>query len=235
MIFSVYQRLRKDDKSDSSANPPINQPANPPVTSTPPQQSPASFQPNYDILSSLSSSRPPSQVLTSLPGFPGPPQPPLQQQQAKATASSVQTDPFASLISGSSRGSSPFPPATSQASSATTHTGGASVGAAAQRSTDDDEWNFTSSLPDSSVLPSSNKVVVLDSSLRIEFVARRHPSQPRQIHIVGLFSNRTSQQIVGIHFQVAVSKVGDVPFPFSQSIRDKYGQRSNLKCGNILT
>lgn len=198
------------------------------MTTTPPQQNPATFQPNYDILSSLSSSRPPSQVSTPVPGFHvTPPQPPLQQPKQTTTAApSVQTDPFASLVSGNSQGSSPFPPGVSQASSATTNLGGASVGTPAQGSIDDDEWNFTSSLPDSSVLPNSNKVAVLDSSLRIEFVARRHPSQPRQIHIVALFSNRTSQQVAGIHFQVAVSKVGDLPYPFTPSTREEYNQQS---------
>lgn len=208
-FFECVKVCTRNYRSDITANPPINQPANPPVTNTPPQQTPATFQPNYDILSSLSSSQPPSQVSTPVPGFPGPPQPPVQQQKQATAAPSVPTDPFASLVSGNSRGSSPFPPAVSQASSATTNLGGASVGTPAQGTIDDDEWNFTSSLPDSSVLPNSNKVVVLDSSLRIEFVARRHPSQPRQIHIVALFSNRTSQQVAGIHFQVAVSKVGD--------------------------
>lgn len=79
--------------------------------------------------------------------------------------------------------------------------------AAAQGSADEDEWNFTSSLPEKNALPSTNKVVVLDSSLRIEFMARRHPNQPRQIHVVGMFSNRTSQPLQELHFQVAVEKV----------------------------
>lgn len=205
------------------ANPPISQPAGFPATSAPPQQQapagpagPAGFQPNYDILSSLSASQPQSQASTSVPGFSQPPQtqqspqPTWQQQQQPQKQQQTTTttaDPFAALVSAGSRGSSPFAAATNRTSTPMATGGAQTQAAAASSSTDDDEWNFTSSLPDSKALPSSNKVVVLDSSLRIEFVARRHPNQPRHIHIVGMFSNRSSQQIVEIHFQVAVSKV----------------------------
>jgi hypothetical protein len=49
-------------------------------------------------------------------------------------------------------------------------------------------------------------VQVLSSSLKVEFVARRHPQQQRQIHIVARFSNGTSQALNDLHFQVAVEK-----------------------------
>jgi len=57
-----------------------------------------------------------------------------------------------------------------------------------------------------SSLPNTNKVQVLDSSLKIDFVARRNPGHPRQIHVVALFSNRTSRPVTELHFQVAVEK-----------------------------
>lgn len=174
---------------------PLNQLTSP---APPVQQAPVSSQPNYDILSSLNSPQSTSPVPNSIPGFSQPPQPQLQQTTI--------ADPFASLIPGGPRGSSPFSPAVSQTPPATTRSG-TPAWPAAQGSAEEDEWNFTSSLPESSALPSTNKVAVLDSSLRIEFVARRHPTQPRQIHIVGLFSNRTSQPIRELHFQVAVEKV----------------------------
>ncbi|OJJ89611.1 VHS domain protein [Aspergillus glaucus CBS 516.65] len=175
---------------------PLNQATSP---APPVQQAPLSSKPNYDILSSLSSPQPTTQAPPSIPAFSQPPQPPPQQLQAPAA------DPFASLISGSSRGSSPFSPAVSQTPPAMTRSGTPARPAA--QPTEEDEWNFTSSLPESSsALPSTNKVAVLDSSLRIEFVARRHPSQPRLIHVVGFFSNRTSQPIQELHFQVAVEK-----------------------------
>lgn len=199
------------DNTDLLANPPVNplanQPtdllANPPASSTPPvQQAPTPFKPNYDILSSLSSSRPASQVSTPVPGFSQPSQP-LPQQATTAAAPPATTDPFASLVSGSSRGPSPFSPSPSQGPPS------ANPGRTGDRpaEAEEDEWDFTSSLPESGALPSTNKVAVLDSSLRIEFVVRRHPNQARQIHIVGMFSNRTSQPLQELHFQVAVEKV----------------------------
>jgi hypothetical protein len=50
-------------------------------------------------------------------------------------------------------------------------------------------------------------VQVLNSSLKVEFLARRHPQQQRQIHLVASFSNATSQPLNDLHFQVAVEKV----------------------------
>lgn len=49
---------------------------------------------------------------------------------------------------------------------------------------------------------------MLDSSLRIEFVARRNASGGRQqIQVVALFTNTTNQPLNELHFQVAVEKV----------------------------
>ncbi|KAL2013992.1 hypothetical protein VTN00DRAFT_1517 [Thermoascus crustaceus] len=177
----------------------------PPSSSpTPPiQQQPAAVKPNYDILSSLSSSRASSQTTTPVPS--------LSQQQQAATPTPPPADPFASLVSASPRVSSPFaPPAQSgQRPSSLLDLGGlASSQAQSQQpaaANNDDDWTFTSSLPENT-LPSTNKVQVLNSSLRIDFVARRHPGNARQIHVVALFSNSTSLPLSELHFQVAVEK-----------------------------
>ncbi|KAI9045777.1 VHS domain protein [Aspergillus affinis] len=186
-------------------------PSNPPAASaTPPvQQAPAGFQPNYDILSSLNSSQPISQSSSPRPG------PSLSQSQSTTATPPppAAVDPFASLVSASPRHASPFPsqspkPAQpSPARSSLLDLAGASTTDPANSATkEDDEWNFASSLPETSALPSVNRVQVLNTLLRIEFVARRHPQQPRLIHVVALFSNATSQPLNELHFQVAVEK-----------------------------
>ncbi|GAD93318.1 VHS domain protein [Paecilomyces variotii No. 5] len=180
------------------------------VSSSSAQQS-ASFRPNYDVLSSLNSSRPVSQ---SSPPAPFISQQPIQQQ----TATPPPADPFAALVSASPRASSPFskPPQYGQPQGQTSSSlldlvGGESSSQPIQQNTGtknaagDDDWTFTSSLPESS-LPSTNKVQVLNSSLRIDFAARRNPGHPRQIHVVALFSNATSRPLSELHFQVAVEK-----------------------------
>lgn len=182
-------------------------------SSTPPLQqadAPPAPKPNYDILS-LNSSQPISQPSTPSPAIP--PQ--------TATPPAPAADPFASLVSGSSRGASPLPSAgrsqlSAPASSSLLDLGGTNPppggAATTQKAGNDDEWNFTSSLPPGSALPSTNRVQVLNSSLRIEFVARR-PAQGQQIHISALFSNTTTQPLNELHFQVAVEKVSD-PFTY---------------------
>lgn len=169
----------------------------------PPQQGPSVSQRNADILSAFNSSRPISQTSTPAPSQP--------QQHITATPPPP-ADPFASLVSGSSRGVSPLPPGGTRsqppapASSSLLDLAGGPAGST-NKGPEDEEWDFTSSLPQTSTLPSMNKVQVLNSSLRVEFVARRHPSQPQQIHIVALFSNTTGQPLNDLHFQVAVEKV----------------------------
>ncbi|KAL4900519.1 hypothetical protein BDW74DRAFT_182607 [Aspergillus multicolor] len=175
---------------------------NPPVPQIP--QNPSASQPNYDILGSLgsSSTQPSSYSSTPVPAFS---QPPVTATPPPAV------DPFASLVSASPRHNSPLPSSSASprppASSSLLDLAGA--GAAPEqkpKAADDDEWDFASSLPQSSSLPSTNRVQVLNSSLKVEFVARRHPQQQRQIHIVASFSNATSQPLSDLHFQVAVEK-----------------------------
>ena len=181
--------------------------------SPPPQQGPSVAQRNADILSAFNTSQPISQTTTPTPSLPQQ----LPQQPITATPPPPPADPFASLVSGSSRGPSPLvsaaaqsqpsqPPAPAPASSSLLDLAGGPV-ASTGKGPEDDEWDFTSSLPQASSLPSTNKVQVLSSSLRVEFVARRNPNQAQQIHIVALFSNTTGQGLTDLHFQVAVEKV----------------------------
>ncbi|CAI7576091.1 unnamed protein product [Penicillium bialowiezense] len=178
------------------------------TSSTPPapqQQAPAAFKPNYDILASLGNSRPASQSPTPVMGAP---------PQAQSTATPPPADPFASLVSASPRASSsPFQPPQSRPSPGPSSlldlVGGPAPAPAPQAQAapaEDDEWDFASSLPSSNSLPSTNKIQVLNSQLRVDFAARRVPNQPRQIHVVGIFSNNTTQPIGELHFQVAVEK-----------------------------
>lgn len=162
----------------------------------------------------MNSSRPSSQSSTPAPGISPRPRP-----QSTATPPQA-TDPFAELVSASPRPTSGAfqPPASNgQATPALSSSlldlaGGVTPPPQPQPTgqapaAEDDEWNFASSLPPSNALPSTNKVQVLDSQLRIDFVARRVPSSPRQIHIQAVFSNTTTQPIGELHFQVAVEKV----------------------------
>ncbi|CAI7676604.1 unnamed protein product [Penicillium palitans] len=186
-----------------------------PASSTPPvppqsqQQAPTAFKPNYDILASMNSSRPVSQSPTPVMGV-------SPQVQSTATPPPA-ADPFASLVSASPRAtSSPFqPPAQSQPAPASSSlldlVGGTGPSPSPQPArqaapVEDDEWDFASALPASNALPSTNKIQVLNSQLRVDFAARRVPNQPRQIHVVAIFSNTTSQRIGELHFQVAVEK-----------------------------
>ncbi|KAJ5954843.1 hypothetical protein N7501_009122 [Penicillium viridicatum] len=179
----------------------------PPVPPQSQQQAPTAFKPNYDILASMNSSRPVSQSPTPVMGV-------SPQVQSTATPPPA-ADPFASLVSASPRAtSSPFqPPAQSQPAPASSSlldlvggTGPSPQPARQAAPVEDDEWDFASALPASDALPSSNKIQVLNSELRVDFAARRVPNQPRQIHVVAIFSNTTSQRIGDLHFQVAVEK-----------------------------
>ena len=125
------------------------------------------------------------------------------------------SDPFASLVSASSRHPSPFPSGVSSQQPASAGPSLLDLAGASSpqppagntKAAEEDEWDFTSSLPESNTLPTTNRVQVLNSSLRVEFVARRQPQQARQIHMVALFSNGTNQPLSELHFQVAVEKV----------------------------
>ena len=174
-----------------------------------PNRSPAppaeSSKPNYSAFSGFGISQPISQITT--------PQPSLfqQQQQQQAAARPPRqpaSDPFAALATPprqstpqqnqSSVSASIFdfskvaPPATSIHPAPTN---------------DDDEWSFSSALPESNGLPSSNSLTITDSSINISLhAARKSPSDPI-ITMTVKFSSKVAQLITELTFQVAVTKV----------------------------
>jgi ADP-ribosylation factor-binding protein GGA len=176
--------------------------ATPSATTSSPPLAP---RPNYDTLSPLAGSR-----ASPKPASPSP----MQQQQRKPpTAPYVPADPFAALVAPNSRSSSPFnyqpaakPPPTSSSLLDLSAESSSPVTAPSQNGvTVDDEWNFASSLPESS-LPASHRLEVHSSSIKIEFLATR-PAGQQPIRIMAQFSNKTDKAIQGLHFQVAVEKV----------------------------
>lgn len=108
---------------------------------------------------------------------------PAAQQQPKPPAPQPAVDPFASLAASST----PPPPKPAV-------------------SNDDDEWNFTSSLPpETPSKPREHKSIVSDGNLRTEFLAKRvGPSNSINLHFA--FTNNTAQPISELHFQLAVTK-----------------------------
>ena len=188
------------------------QPFSPPSASPAPQQQ--GFQPsrsNYDAFAALGSSQPSTKPSTPIPSFPPPKQ--QQQQHQAPQPSNRAADPFAALVSPSSRSGTPSNHAPKSMSSSLLDLQQSTQPSAQQRapqSTADDDWNFTSSLPEATpTLPTSNTIAVLNSAeLNIEFQAKRTSAQSSDIHIQARFSNNTPQAINDLHFQVAIEKVG---------------------------
>ena len=167
--------------------------ANTPKTAPPPSYSPApasqaSPKPNYDAFASLTSALP-----SSKPATPGPPPTTQPPQQRPATQSHI--DPFAALVSSSSRPATPRLGGTPQPGA---HPAAARQTVTAPAATED-EWQFESALPP------TRTIQVHSSSIKIEFEPRRVPGQ-NVIQITARFGNTTHQRITGLHFQVAVEK-----------------------------
>ena len=168
-----------------------------------------SGKPNYDAFSTLSSSRPSSKPAT--------PTPVMQQQRQIAPQPATMVDPFAALVSPSPRAGSPAQPRTASKPTATSSSlldlGDAppNVPSGANRElVHDDEWTFTSSLPEqaapNTTRPMWQHLRVLSSYISIDFLAARE-EDGHVIRITAQFSNTTKQNINGLHFQVAVEKV----------------------------
>ena len=177
-----------------------------PTNMPPPTSTPQPSKPNYDPFSTFSSSRPASKPAT--------PAPPMQQQKQAASHAPTAVDPFAALVSPSPRAGSPAHQRGSSNPTAASsslldlmdNSSAPSVSAEPDKAREDD-WNFTSSLPEAeSTQPTSHDLQVLSSYIRIDFQATRQ-AQDQTIHIVAHFSNNTNQSISGLHFQVAVEKV----------------------------
>ncbi|ODA83421.1 hypothetical protein RJ55_01935 [Drechmeria coniospora] len=72
---------------------------------------------------------------------------------------------------------------------------------------EDDEWNFTSSLPTEAApaLPMEHKSTISDANLQADFLAKRI-ANGNSINILFAFTNKTAQPISELHFQLAVTK-----------------------------
>ncbi|KAI7308281.1 hypothetical protein KC315_g13408, partial [Hortaea werneckii] len=179
-----------------------------------PAAQPQAPKANYDPFSSLSASnsRPTSMSSTPIPSA-------AQQQQAAAAKKPA--DPFAALASTPRSGSpfqfqqstssakSPAPPATSQAPQASgggmdllgmgDSTAPAQPQQQQQTAGGDDEWTFSSALPDQ-----PHEIAVTNSSIRTVFNVKR--DNDTEIQLQSKISNNTSQPITDLTFQLAVTK-----------------------------
>lgn len=163
----------------------------------PPAQGPP--KPDYSAFSAFGSSQPTSQSASPQPGqFQQRPQQPSASPKPQAPAA----DPFAALQSAIKQPApqqpqksmfdfaSPKPPVNNSAPAA--------------QAGDDDEWAFSSALPEAP--PSSNTLSVSDASLRISLHAVREPPTAAVITMSLLFSNNTDQPISELTFMAAVTK-----------------------------
>ncbi|KAI9680140.1 MAG: hypothetical protein M1829_001377 [Trizodia sp. TS-e1964] len=148
---------------------------------------------DFSAYSSLTGSRPISQSTTPIPSIYQ-----QQQQQQQQRQSQQPSDPFASLLESSNPPSKSvgLPPPLLD------------IGPTPQPQaspTDPDEWVFSSSLPEPS-LPSTNTILVTNSSLKIELQASRAPAPASPISINISVSNNTSHPISIFTLQFAVTK-----------------------------
>ena len=186
-------------------------------SSPPPQASPQfpqqqTSRPANDLFSSLPGvgSQPPSKPATPIP-------PSLQQSQQQTKNS----DPFAALATPprqpspfqfqQSTSKSPVPPSQppAQQSSGIDLLGmGSSNGTANTASrpstSNDDEWTFSSALPDQ-----PSEITVTNSSIKTVFTVSR--SNDSELLIQSRISNSTAQLIGDLTFQLAVTKVSQTP------------------------
>jgi len=168
----------------------------------PPAQAPAPAKVDYSAFSAFGSSHSTSQSTT--------PQPSLFQQQQAAVAARQQvqqapaSDPFAALASPA-RQSTPQQAQPSMFGFGNSHTAAPLVTAPAA---DDDEWAFSSALPEGP--PSSNTISVSETSLSISLHAVREPATPSIITMSVTFSNKTPQPISELTFMAAVTKASQI-------------------------
>lgn len=174
-----------------------------------PTRSPAppieSSKPNYSAFASFGISQPTSQTTTSQPSL-------FQQQQQQQAAARAPhqpaSDPFAALATPP-RQSTPQQNQSSVSASIFDFAKAAPPATAISPApaNDDDEWSFSSALPESNGLPSSNSITITDSTISISLHAtRKSPSDPI-ITMNVKFSNKVAQLITELTFQVAVTRV----------------------------
>jgi ADP-ribosylation factor-binding protein GGA len=174
-----------------------------------PTRSPApgvvSVQPNYSAFPGFgSSSQPTSQFSTSQLSL-------HQQQQAlpkPATQSTV--DPFAALTSPV-RYSTPQQNLSQSSGPSSLFDFGQPAAAPAQTqvpaANDDDEWAFSSALPEANGLPSSNDLTVTEATVKIDLRASRQSPSDTIIRLDLKFSSKVAQPVTELTFQAAVTKV----------------------------
>ncbi|KAL9096314.1 MAG: hypothetical protein Q9165_001311 [Trypethelium subeluteriae] len=175
-----------------------------------PSQPSTQPKPNYDPFGPISNTQTTSKAATHTPSLGSPP----PQHQAQQT----RIDPFASLNAPTPRQASPFqfqqsiqqpspqPSSlldltttnTSQAPSVVSPSNQQSNGAATAA---DDEWTFSSALPDS-----SHDLTVVHSNIHVLFHISRQPGPDNVILIQSRISNNTPQPISQLAFQLAVTK-----------------------------
>ena len=210
--------LLSSTTQQSSAKPGTPQP---PSTQ---QTTPAPPKPNYDPFSTFSSSQ--SASGTATPSGPAAFQTP---QPFKSPPPSA--DPFAALASTAPRQPSPLPqqtqpqPSTSSSffdysSPAPQPTLTSSISNQKDKVPDDD-WDFASALPEDTHLPTSNEVIVTNTSVKILFRVSRSPQSSDTITITAHVSNNTSNLISEYTFQVAVTKVMFLAPPFRSCLSRK--------------
>ena len=71
----------------------------------------------------------------------------------------------------------------------------------------DDDWNFRSALPEEPTAPLANDIPVSKTSVTITMHVSRPDSQAAIVSAVASFSNNTPHSISEYHFQIAVTKV----------------------------
>jgi len=170
-----------------------------PTPTTPPTPShPQPVKPDYSAFSTFGSAAPTPKAAT--------PQPSLFQQQqagitAKAQPPTPSIDPFAALAS-------PVRYSTPQQAQPSMFDFGnhqaPAVAPTAAPVADDDEWAFSSALPEA--LPPSNTIAVSNTNIGISLHATREAQTPAIITLSLTFSNATPQPISELTFMAAVTK-----------------------------
>jgi len=179
----------------------------------------SSTKPNYDIFHNLDlmQSTPARQAIT-----------PAASAQSRAPASKPANDPFAALSSLTPRQGSPFPqyqqstiPPPGRASldkgplPQLAQPPRASPISSARNSAlvTEDEWTFSSSLPDQS----TQEIALVNSSLHIVFHVSKAREADGAIKIKAAVSNNTTTPIADFTLQIAVMKVTHHVPPISSS------------------
>ncbi|KAL8788393.1 MAG: hypothetical protein Q9195_007311 [Heterodermia aff. obscurata] len=170
-----------------------------------PQQGPVHTKPNYNPFSAISNSLTSSRATTPGPSFPSQPSAqPSKSADPFASLSSPPAQPSPSLNALRSQPASTPPPSLfgfdppNQQTQLPQQVNGAPA---------EDEWNFSSALPDEGAgLPSVNDIGIQGSHVSISFKISRPPSGDSVIQIAASFSNKTAKLVTEYTFQVAVTK-----------------------------